>query len=154
MSFRGFGNAECSIEGCEIDQPHCHTLVHSTDRPQSPPKLVAVNTFGGRAGAEPAPPSESARASPPSRRPSAVVRPPIVQSTPSHPGPSADEYRTYVYQPSYAAGGGSDLTRGLTPTTRGTFTYGGWDEPETAISPVISESPSPVGDGADRDSRV
>ena len=130
MPFFGYGR--CGQEDCIIKDAHCHrdsprspALKSSTEGSGTPSEesIIQLTPFKSGAQAQSQPQRQSSDTSH-STSPdnSNTISPSPVDGTTDHP---ADIYRSAVWQPSLASGGGVDLSRTFTPTSHGTFSFGG-----------------------------
>jgi hypothetical protein len=127
----------CDKTSCGIDHPHCHVCGHE-ETPEgsapTPPDLASArnDTQVGSAKYQATLLQQMRRSEERSETPPSV----------GSDTPPEVVYRSAQWQPSYAMGGGTDLTRMLRPTAHRTFSWGGPGSSVTIPSPDDSGSSS------------
>jgi hypothetical protein len=140
----------CDSDDCEIDLPHCHVCEHEGTQKGS----VATWRDLVSARNDTQPGSTKYQAMLLRQRQGAKDLSESTNSLGEDITPQV-AYHSAQWQPSYAVGGGTDLTKMLRPTAHRTFSWGGRGSNVTIPSPDHSESSStPESRGEENVKRV
>lgn len=142
----------CDNGSCGLERPHCHVCLHEEEKTNEPlsPRPVLSST---RNDTQPGSVKYQAELFQQMLNAKEQRR----SSSPSLDDGEIPEvaYHSAQWQPSYAVGGGTDLTKMLRPTGHRTFSWGGPGTTISIPSPEGSRSSSaPASRGEDYPSRV
>ena len=163
MLFRSHGSSHCDHEACRIERPHCHICKKDSCGVQ-PPHCHVCEHENNQNEQDPARPDLAAVRN--ETQPGSIEyetqlldttkitsRSEGTQTASDKPSPEV-VYHSAEWQPSYAVGGGTDLTRMLRPTPHRTFSWGGPGTSNTIPSTPDSGSSSAPETGVDEGVRV